>query len=69
MTNPIITIHNIETNEIIEREMTDQEFAEYQLSQAKAEEERQAEVVKEADKAALLSRLGITADEIKLLLS
>jgi len=27
MTKPMITIHNTETNEIIEREMTEQEIA------------------------------------------
>jgi hypothetical protein len=66
---PFIRIHNVETDEVIDREMTDAEFAEYELGQAKAEEERQAEVIKAADKAALLARLGMTADEAKLLLS
>ena len=28
MSKPMITIHNTETNEIVEREMTDQEIAE-----------------------------------------
>lgn len=30
MTNPMIRIHNTETDEIIDREMTDEEFADYQ---------------------------------------
>lgn len=30
MANPMIRIHNTETDEIIDREMTDAEFAEYQ---------------------------------------
>jgi hypothetical protein len=30
MTKPIVKIHNIETDEIIEREMTDDEFALYE---------------------------------------
>jgi hypothetical protein len=29
MSNPIIRIHNIETNEVIDREMTDAEYAEF----------------------------------------
>ena len=69
MTKPIIRIHNVETNEVIDREMTNAEFAEYQKDQEKfaaikAEGEAKAET-----KAALLDRLGITADEAKLLLS
>jgi hypothetical protein len=66
---PFIRIHNVETDEVIDREMTDAEFAEYELGQVKAEEERQAEAIKAADKVALLARLGMTADEAKLLLS
>jgi hypothetical protein len=30
MTNPTIKIHNVETNEIVNREMTDEEFQVYQ---------------------------------------
>lgn len=67
-TRPIIRIHNVETNEIIDREMNDDEFAFWQADQAaqavaKAEAETRA-----AQKQALLDRLGITADEAKLLL-
>jgi hypothetical protein len=29
MSNPMIRIHNVETGEIIDREMTDSEYAEY----------------------------------------
>ena len=29
MTNPIIRIHNAQTNEVIDREMSDQEYAEH----------------------------------------
>jgi hypothetical protein len=31
MTNPTIKIHNTETNEIIEREMTDQEVLQHSI--------------------------------------
>ena len=65
---PMIRIHNLETDEIIDREMTDAEFAQYELEQEK-EQKLQAEVeAKAKQKAALLDRLGITADEAKLLL-
>jgi hypothetical protein len=37
MTNPMIRIHDISTNEIIDREMTDEEFAVYQADQTPVE--------------------------------
>jgi hypothetical protein len=68
MSKPIIRIHNVETNEIIDREMTDAEFAQYQADQA-AQAAKQAESeAKATAKAALLTRLGITAEEAQLLL-
>ena len=68
-TRPIIRIHNVETNEIIDREMTDAEFAAYEAEQA-AQATAQAEAeAKATAKAALLTKLGITAEEAKLLLS
>ena len=65
----MIRIHNLETDEIIDREMTDAEFAAYEVEQEK-ELKLQVEAQAKADaKAALLERLGISADEAKLLLS
>jgi hypothetical protein len=69
MTKPIIKIHNTETNEVIEREMNAEEFAQWESDQAKAAVEAQAKAQAATDKAALLAKLGITADEAKLLLS
>jgi hypothetical protein len=69
MPKPIIRIHNSETNEVIDREMTAEEFEAYELDQiaiAKLAKEKEA---KEAAKEALLTKLGITADEAALLLS
>ena len=68
LTRPMVRIHNVETNEIIDREMNDQEFAAFEAEQAanaiaKAEAEAKATA-----KAALLTRLGITAEEAQLLL-
>ncbi len=61
--------HNIKTGEIIEREMNAEELAQRQADQAKALVRQEAEAARAAEKAALLNRLGITADEAKLLLS
>ena len=69
MTNPIIRIHNAETNEIIDREMTVLELKDYAESQKIAEAEKVAYAKAQADKTALLAKLGISADEAKLLLS
>ena len=68
MTKPMVRIHNTETNEIIDREMTDAEFAQYEIDAANTAA-RQAEAeAKATARQALLDRLGITADEAKLLL-
>lgn len=69
MTKPIVVEHNVETGEIIEREMTDAELKQSEAD-AKAAQDYYAMVEqKAAEKAALLTKLGITADEAKLLLS
>lgn len=69
MTNPMIKIHNVEIDEVIEREMTDAEFTQWQADQAAEAAREAAQAQKAADKAALLEKLGITAEEAKLLLS
>jgi len=67
MTKPIIRIHDVTTNEIIDREMTDVEFEAYQAQQAidAAEAQAQAEALaaKEATQAKLLA-LGLTEDDL-----
>ena len=68
-TRPMVRIHNVETNEVIDREMNDAEFAQYQANQA-VDAARQAEAeAKATAKAALLTQLGITEEQAKLLLS
>lgn len=73
MANPIIIEHNISTGEIIEREMTPEEIDPTLTwsdeEKAKALAIKETEAAKAAEKAALYERLGITADEAKLLLS
>ena len=69
----MIRIHNTETDEVIDREMTEAEFDAYTLNvenynKAKAERKAEAEA-KATAKAALLTQLGITAEQAKLLLS
>ena len=69
MPNPIIRIHNAETDEIIDREMTADEFADYKADKANEKAKAEAEADKAAQRTALLERLGITAEEAQLLLS
>ena len=65
----MIRIHNIETDEIIDREMTAAEFKQYEADQkTQATREIEAEAKAQA-KAALLAQLGITEEQAKLLLS
>ena len=69
MTRPVIRIHDTSIDKVIDREMTVAEFEKYEaeqeiIAQRKAQAEAQA-----LAKTALLDRLGITADEAKLLLS
>ena len=68
-TRPTITIHDTSMNQVIEREMNDAEFEAYEMANAVQAEADAAEAAKAAEKAALLERLGITAEEAKLLLS
>ena len=51
------------------RDMTDEEIAQYELDQIEVARLKDAEASKAAAKAALLERLGITADEAAMLLS
>ena len=69
MTRPIITEHNVTTGEIVEREMNDEEFAQYEKDEIAEAARIEADAQKAADKAALLAKLGINDDEAKLLLS
>jgi hypothetical protein len=69
MTRPLVRIHNTETDEVIDREMNDAEYAEYKADKAKHEAITADAEAKATAKAALLDRLGISEDEAKLLLS
>jgi hypothetical protein len=67
-TRPMVRIHNLETDEVIDREMNDVEFAQYETDKAAQTIAKTEAEAKAAEKQALLDRLGITADEAKLLL-
>jgi len=67
-----IQIHDAITNEVIVRDMTDDEilkFNEFQ-TEAKKEKNEQAkiEIAKQAQRQAVLDKLGLTADEAAALL-
>lgn len=61
-------IVNVETGEVFERDLTVDELAQYEADKAASEAIKAEAAAKEAARAELLARLGITADEAKLLL-
>jgi hypothetical protein len=67
-TRPTVRIHNVETDEVIDREMNDVEFANYQADQAAQAIAKAEANAKETAKAAILDRIGLTADELKTIL-
>ena len=64
-----IKIHNVETGEIVERDMNDDELAQREEDEAAQAIEAAQAKAKALKKASLLERLGITEEEAKLLLS
>jgi hypothetical protein len=65
---PIIRIHNIETGEVIDREMNDAEFAAWESNKVTQAAYEAAKAEQAAEKAALLARLGLTEEELKTIL-
>jgi hypothetical protein len=68
LTRPIVRIHDLATDEVIDREMNDAEFAQYQADQTAQIAELAEAEAKAAQRQAILDRLGLTADEAKLIL-
>ena len=71
MTKPTIRIHNVETDEIIDREMTDAEYSQWQkdvaeIAKIQAEVKSREELKASAE--TKLAKLGLTSDEIAALL-
>lgn len=69
MTNPIIKVHNAETDEVIEREMNVQELGQLTIDQEQAQMTKAHQAAKAAEKVAVLAKLGLTAEEVAALLS
>jgi len=67
-TRPMVRIHNIETDEVIDREMNDAEFAQYEIDIANATTKQAEAETKATARAAILDRIGLTADELKTIL-
>ena len=70
MPKPTVRVHNIQTHEVIDREMTDVEFEQYQIDKAEALKIAKAEEEKAIAKTtaeAKLAALGLTADDLKAL--
>ena len=69
MSNPTIRIHDLATNEIIDREMNDEELASWKADKTATEAQSKSKAELATQRQALLSKLGITEEEAKLLLS
>jgi hypothetical protein len=69
MSKPTIRIHDLATGKTLDREMTAAEVTEHEADQAELQSKENQEKLNIAAKAALLERLGITAEEAKLLLA
>ena len=67
MSKPQIRIYTGNGN-FVDREMNDEEFAQYQKDQAEVALEKQAVAEAQAKRQALLDKLGITEEEARLLL-
>jgi hypothetical protein len=68
MKKPMVRIHDLATGEVIDREMNTTEFAIYQADKADYEAKKAEADAKETAKAAILDRIGLTADELKTIL-
>ncbi len=69
MTKEMMTIYDMATGQELTREMTEAELTVLNEAKAKAAQDIIDQESKAAAKAALLEKLGITADEAKLLLA
>jgi hypothetical protein len=67
-TRPMVRIHDTQTNEVIDREMNDDELATYEADLAAEAARKIEDELKKAARQAIADRLGLTADELKLLL-
>ena len=68
MSGLIVKIHDLETGEIIERELNANELKEYNARIKKRELAKAEAEAKATAKAAILDRIGLTADELQTIL-
>lgn len=68
MSKPTIRIHNLETDEIIDREMTDDELAILEKEQDEVAKIKAKEELKNKKRQEILEKLGLDEQEAKLLL-
>ena len=68
MAKPQITIIDIDTGEEITRDATAAEIAQMKLDAELSKAEKEAAEAKATAKAAILDRIGLTADELKTIL-
>ena len=69
MKKPTIRIYDCETGETIDREMNAAEFAQYEIEQENLIAKQAEAVANATAKSALLTKLGISEDDARLLLS
>jgi hypothetical protein len=69
MTNPTIQIHNVQTGEIIEREMNAEELAQWEVDKAAQAQRTAEEASRLSAKLAIYAKLGLTEEEINTLIS
>lgn len=67
-TRPMVRIHDMETYEVIDREMNDEELIKWEAEKAIEVAAAEARAKADAEKSALLARLGLTEDELKIIL-
>jgi phosphopantetheinyl transferase (holo-ACP synthase) len=65
----MIIEHNVQTGEIIERELNAEELKQITADQIELEAALQAKAAKEAAREAVLTKLGLTAEEAAALLA
>ena len=63
-----ITAHNTETGEVVVRDLTKSEIDQVKIDKAEEASLKAAGEAKAIAKAAILERLGLTADELKTIL-
>ena len=66
---PMVRIHNVSTNEIIDREMNSEELAQCEINKSNALTIKAEAEAKAVQRQAILDRLGLTSEEAALLLS